>query len=167
MAPHGIYACAGDDDWVAIGCRNDHDWLALVGVMGSEWAKEERFARNANRLTAQNELDLRIGEWTRTQNKFDVQQALREVGTPVAAVQKPGERIDLDPSTENFGLWPEVEHTAIGRVRADGLPVHLSETDWKIERGGPCLGEHNEQVFGDLLGLSSVEIRTLHEEGVI
>ena len=71
------------------------------------------------------------------------------------------------PSTRAFGLWPEVRHSAIGRVRAEGLPVHLSETDWKIERGGPCLGEHNEFVLGEILGLPSTEIDKLREEGVI
>ena len=42
-----------------------------------------------------------------------------------------------------------------GAVRVDGMPVHLSRTDWAIERGAPCLGEHNEYVFGKLLGVSA------------
>ena len=167
MAPHGIYACAGDDDWVALGCRDDRDWLALVGVLDQAWAQEPRFARHADRLTHQNELDQRITAWTSTRNKFDVQNQLREVGCPVAAVQKPGERIDADPTTKAFGLWPEVTHSAMGDVRVDGIPAHLSETDWEMEKGGPCLGEHNEYVLGDILGISSSEIASLREEGVI
>ena len=55
----------------------------------------------------------------------------------------------------------------MGRVRVDGLPVHFSKTDWHIERGGPCLGEHNERVYGGLLGLSASEIDGLRGEGVI
>ena len=55
----------------------------------------------------------------------------------------------------------------MGDVRVDGLPVHLSETDWRLERGGPCLGEHNDYVYGDLLGLAPAEIASLREEGVI
>ena len=54
-----------------------------------------------------------------------------------------------------------------GEVRVDGLAVHLSETDWSIERGGPCLGEHNEQVLGGLLGRSSADLERLRAEGVI
>ena len=43
-------------------------------------------------------------------------------------------------------------HSKMGDVRVDGIPVHFSKTDWVIERGAPCLGEHNDVVFGDLLG---------------
>ena len=52
----------------------------------------------------------------------------------------------------------------MGEVRVDGLPVHLSETDWAITRGGPTLGQHNEVVYGDLLGLSGTEIGRLRDE---
>jgi len=167
MAPHGIYACDGDDDWVAIGCRDDLDWQALSTVIAEPWSRETRFADREKRLDAQDELDERITAWTRTRNKFSVQKELLEAGVPAAAVQKPQERIDQDPSTEGFGLWPTVNHSAIGKVRAEGLPVHLSETDWRVERGGPCLGEHNDYVFGDILGLPGSEIEKLREEGVI
>jgi len=60
-----------------------------------------------------------------------------------------------------------VHHTEMGDVRVDGLPVHLSATDWEISRGGPCLGEHNDIVFGDILGLSEEEVDGLREAGAI
>jgi crotonobetainyl-CoA:carnitine CoA-transferase CaiB-like acyl-CoA transferase len=80
-------------------------------------------------------------------------------------VQQPGERVDHDPDTE--GLWPSVTHTAMGEVRVDGLPVRMSRTPWRIERGAPCLGEHNEEVFGRLLGLSPEAVAQLKAEGAI
>jgi crotonobetainyl-CoA:carnitine CoA-transferase CaiB-like acyl-CoA transferase len=52
-------------------------------------------------------------------------------------------------------------------VRVDGLPIHLSRSDWSIARGAPCLGEHNEKVYGELLGLGRDEIGALRAEGVI
>ena len=59
-------------------------------------------------------------------------------------------------------LWDNpstpIPHTKIGQVRVDGLPVHLSKTDWKIERGGPCVGEHTEQVLHQLLGMSTDDV---------
>ena len=60
-----------------------------------------------------------------------------------------------------WGLWPTVHQTEMGDVRVDGMPVHLSETDWKVERGAPCLGEHNDYVFGELLGRSVTLLRLL------
>jgi crotonobetainyl-CoA:carnitine CoA-transferase CaiB-like acyl-CoA transferase len=86
---------------------------------------------------------------------------------PAAAVQRPDERVDADPDTAAWGLWPEVEHPLLGRQRVDGLPVHLSETDWRLERGAPCLGQHNAQVYGELLGLGSDELAALRAQGVI
>ena len=77
------------------------------------------------------------------------------------------ERIDQDPTTNNFSLWPTVQHTAIGEVRVDGAPVHMSDTDWRIEQGGPCLGEHTEDVLTRLLGMSVEDVQALREENVI
>ena len=60
------------------------------------------------------------------------------------------------------------DHPHEARRRAgDGLPVHLSATDWRIDRGGPVLGEDNERVYSEVLGLSSAEIGRLAEDGVI
>ena len=49
----------------------------------------------------------------------------------------------------------------------DGLPAHLAKTDWKIERGAPCVGEHTDLVLGRLLGLSGEELAKLHAEGIV
>jgi len=92
---------------------------------------------------------------------------LQRTGVPAAAVQQPRERIDEDEHTRAWGLWPTVAHEKMGKVRVDGLPVHLSETDWELSHGAACLGQHNDFVYGDLLGLQSDEIESLREEGVI
>ena len=167
MAPHGIYPALGDDAWIAIACRDDADWGALAQVLDRRFTREARFAELAGRLAAQDELDREIASWTREREASAAACALVAAGVPAAAVARPEERIERDSNTAAWGLWPEVEHTAIGRVRVDGLPVHLSRTDWSIARGAPCLGEHNRQVFGDLLGLTPEEIEALRGEGVI
>ncbi len=101
--------------------------------------------------------------WTEAQRKFDVQRRLRVAGVPCSAVQKPAERIDDDPDTD--GLWPTVTHSAMGAVRVDGLPARFAKTPWRMERGAPCLGEHNEEVFGRLLGLSPDAVSALQARG--
>lgn len=167
MAPHGIYPSRGEDRWVAIACRDDRDWKALAGEIGDPWAAEEDLRRLERRLARQDELDERLGAWTRAREDREVAAALQRAGVPAAAVARPEERIDHCPNTRAWGLWPTVRHAKMGEVRVDGLPVHLSRTDWRIERGAPCLGEHNERVYGELLGLSREEIERLREEGVI
>jgi benzylsuccinate CoA-transferase BbsF subunit len=165
MAPHGIYLCAGEDAWVAIACRDDADWARLGAVIGAAWTSEPAFAGLEARLANQDALDAAVSCWTASHDKFAIQQTLREAGVPCSAVQTPQERIDQDPDTE--GRWPTVTHTAMGRVRVDGIPVRMSKTPWRIERGAPGLGEHNEEVFGRLLGLSARDVDQLREEGAI
>ena len=167
MAPHGIFACRGDDEWVSIACRSDADWEVLAGLIDEPWAREVKWKTLAGRIDQQDDLETRITSWTQDQDKFDLQRRVLAGGVPSAAVQKPPERIDNDPGTMEFELWPEVEHTKMGRVRVDGLPVHFAKTDWKIERGGPCVGEHTDEILSDLLGYDADEIAKLHEEGVV
>jgi benzylsuccinate CoA-transferase BbsF subunit len=167
MAPHNIYAAAGDDNWVAIACPDDAAWSALARVVGESWSADPRFATRDDRLASEAELDALLGAWTRTRDRFDVAAALQAAGVPAAVVARPEDRIDHDPGTSAWGLWPVARHREMGDVRVDGLPVHLSDTDWEITRGGPCLGEHNDLVFREVLGLDEGEIAELRAQEVI
>ncbi len=165
MAPHGIYPCTGEDNWIAISCRDDDDWQLLAATIDAGWCTE--FADCDTRLAGQDRLDEALGAWTGSFDKFELEAKLRSLPIPAAAVQKPRERIERDASTAEFGLWPTVEQSAMGDVTVDGLPVHFSATDWKMQRGAPCLSEHTEDVLTRLLGYSSEDVASLREEGVI
>ena len=167
MAPHGIYPCRGEDEWIGIACRSDDDWRALAAKIAAPWTRDAKLAALAGRLAAQDTLDAQLASWTRGHEKYGLARALQAAGVPAAAVAKPEERIDQDPNTAEFGLWPTVQHAKIGNVRVDGMPVHLSKTDWKMERGAPCLGEHTELVLGRLLGMSPDDVAKLRAEGVV
>ena len=136
-------------------------------VIAEPWCDDPSLTDLDARLAAQDDLDEHLGRWTALHTKFEVEARLREAGVPVSAVLKPEERIDLEGSTAEFGLWPTVRHTEMGDVRVDGQPAHFSRTDWHLERGAPCLGEHNEEVLSRLLGYSAEEIAALREEGVL
>jgi benzylsuccinate CoA-transferase BbsF subunit len=167
MAPHGIYPCRGDDEWIGIACRSDDDWRRLAAKIGAGWARGASLATLNDRLAAQAPLDANVAAWTRGFEKYALARELQAAGVPAAAVAKPEERIDRDPNTAEWGLWPTAHHAKLGNVRVDGLPVHLSKTDWKIARGGPCLGEHTEEVLGKLLGMSPDDVAKLRAEGVV
>jgi benzylsuccinate CoA-transferase BbsF subunit len=167
MAPHGIYPASGADRWVALACRDESEWVRLGDLIGEPWARERRFATRQGRLTFQDEVDRLIGSWTAAYEPYDLVDMVRKVGVPVSVVASPKERIDDDPASEQWGLWPEVRHTELGNLRVDGVPVHLSETDWSITKGAPCLGEDNERVFGDLLGHTAEELEDFAKEGII
>jgi crotonobetainyl-CoA:carnitine CoA-transferase CaiB-like acyl-CoA transferase len=167
MAPHGIYPAQGDDDWLAIACRDDAQWAALAKVIDEPWSADGRWTDLAGRLAGEDELDAALAAWTGCHERFELATRLRAEGIAAAPVQRPGERIDGDPATAAYGLWPMVDHAAMGEVRVDGLPVHFSATDWRIDQAAPCLGQHNDQVYAELFGLSSREIDDLRAEGVI
>ncbi|MDZ7726764.1 MAG: CoA transferase [Dehalococcoidia bacterium] len=167
MAPHNIYPASGDDNWVAIACRSDDEWKALAGLVNERWTQDPRFDRLSGRLEWQDELDANIRLWTEKRDKFIIATRCRGAGVPAAPVQKPEERIDHDPNTGGWGLWPTVKHTHMGDVRVDGIPVHMSETDWSLTRGAGCLGEHNEDIICGLLGYSKDDLARFREEGIV
>ena len=176
MAPHGIFHCRdslggpgpgdphGDDNWVAFACRDDAEWRIVAELSG---INDERFADVAGRLAFEDELDAAITTWTRERDRSEIASALVGRGVAASIVARPVDRIDNDPNTAVWGLWPTVEHLEMGKVRVDGLPVHLSKTDWKITDGAPLLGEDNAYVFGSILGLASEDLDELRAGGVI
>jgi benzylsuccinate CoA-transferase BbsF subunit len=167
MAPHGIYPTDEVDRWVAIACRDDDDWNAFSTVCTEAWTADSRFGDVTGRLAGQADLDRRVAAWTSTRNRYEVSARLRAVGVPAGAVTMSEDRIDHDPDTAAWGLFPVARHAAIGDVRVDGVPVHLSGTDWRIERGAPLLGEHNRAVLCGLLGVTDDEFVALEEAGVL
>jgi crotonobetainyl-CoA:carnitine CoA-transferase CaiB-like acyl-CoA transferase len=167
MSPHGIYPTALEDRWVSIACRNDEEWARLITVLGEPWCEEAFFETLAGRLEQIDELDRQLGDWCSRRDHGEIVELLRSVRVAVAAVASPEERIDGDLAAASFGLWPEVTHAELGPLRVEGLPYRLSNAEWSMTRGAPCLGEHNEQVFCDLLGHDLDELDELRKTGVL
>src|SRR5262249_57615974 len=76
MAPHGIYPCEGDDEWVAIACRDDTDWRRLGTAIDQPWCIDPAFADVAGRLASEERPDESVGEWTPRHHQFHVQHTL-------------------------------------------------------------------------------------------
>jgi crotonobetainyl-CoA:carnitine CoA-transferase CaiB-like acyl-CoA transferase len=167
MAPHGIYPSSLEDRWVAIACRSESEWARLAEVVGEAWCAAPNLATLEGRVDAADEVDGLLGAWTARSSPTELLEALRGARVAVAIVASPQERIDGDPATAAFGLWPEVVHRELGSLRVEGLPFHLSHGDWVMERGAPCLGEDNDAVFGGLLGHSAEELDELRAAGVL
>ena len=130
-------------------------------------AANDDYGQLTGRLAAQDVLDAQLGEWCLRRDPFQSAELLRAAGVPANPVQTPEQRIDQDVNSAEARLWPTIRQAEMGRVRVDGIPAHLSETDWSMTRGAAVLGEDNDYVYGELLGLSADEIAALAEEGVI
>ena len=171
-APHGAYPSAGDDRWLAIACFTDAEWRALTNVAGHpEWANDVRFKDLAGRLKHQDALDALISGWTKSREGYETMMALQGAGVPAGVCQTAGDRCDRDPQLAALSWLTEVTGTKIGRWPLAEVPIKMSESPayigGRIDRGAPCYGEDNEYVYGELLGMSSQEIKTLADEGVI
>jgi len=167
MAPHNVYPCREEDSWVSIAVATEEEWQALCHVMGDPaWAKEERFADGYRRWQNQEELDRLISEWTINYSPTEVMEKLQQAG--VAAVPSfSGLELFRDPHLKERGFAKEVAHPAIGKRLVVNVPWRFSATPADVSRYGPLLGEHNEYVFGELLGLPQAEIQRLTADGVI
>jgi benzylsuccinate CoA-transferase BbsF subunit len=167
MAPHGIFPCLGEDRWIAIACRDDRDVALLSKVLEEPELNADRFASLEQRVRANDKLDELISACTRTREAAQLASELVAAGVPASVVKSPRERIDEDPDLVQWGLFPTVTHPEIGTVRVEGVPLRMSASPWSISRPAPCLGEHNRDVLGGLLGHSDEELDELTKRGVI
>ena len=127
----------------------------------------DRFATLAQRLAAADELDAIIGAATSTRVAGSLADDLIGAGIPASIVKSPPERIDGDPDLARIGLFPNVSHPDIGKVRVEGLPMTFSATPWSIDRSAPKLGQHNREIFGGLLGHDDQTLQDWAGRGVI
>ncbi|UCC59450.1 MAG: CoA transferase [Dehalococcoidia bacterium] len=167
MAPHNCYRCKGEDKWVSIAVATDEEWRALCGAAGHpEWVNDERFADAYSRWENEKELDETISGWTINYTHYEVTEMLQNAG--VAAMPSfSNEEIFSDPHFKERGLAVDVEHPAIGKQTVLGPPWRLSETPARVTKSAPLIGEHNDYVFKELLGMSGEEIERLTAEEII
>ena len=165
-APHGAYACAGDDRWCAIACADDGRWQALCGLMGRpELAADARFATLEARKANEAALDAVVSAWTATQEAEDVMRRCQEAGVAAGLVQS-CEDLFADPQLAHRGHFVWMDHAEMGRYVTDANCFSLSETAPDY-RPAPLLGEHTGDVLRDLLGMTDDEIQRLRDDDVL
>jgi crotonobetainyl-CoA:carnitine CoA-transferase CaiB-like acyl-CoA transferase len=167
MAPHNCYRCKGRDKWISIAVATDEEWKALCRVMGNPaWTRDEAFASAYSRWKNRVQLDKHISEWTINHTHHEAMTMLQGAG--VAAMPSfSAKDILLDPHVKARGLLNEIEHPVLGKKVVISPAWRLSETPARIHKASPLIGEHNEEVFGGLLGMSKEEIKKLEDEKII
>ncbi len=167
MAPHGIFPCAGEDRWLSIACGSDDEWRALCGVMGQpQLAGDPRFRSLPDRKANEDELERIVSEWTGTVEPFEATERLQAAG--VAAFPPLMNReLAEDPHLNARGFFVEKEHPEVGVMKHAGIPWRMSESPCQVWRAAPTMGQDNDYVFGELLGMSSQQIADLTERQVL
>ena len=167
LAPNNCYRCKGDDRWISISIANDDEWKALVEAMGSpQWAGDAKFADQFRRWHNQDEIDVHIAEWALNYTDYELMDMLQKAG--VAAVPAfDSEEIFTDPHCQERGCYVPTEHATEGRLYAVAPPWKFSETLAQVTKAAPQLGEDNDYVLRELLGLSQKDIVKLTNDGVL
>ncbi len=166
-APHGVYPCAGDDAWIAIAVAREGEWHGLVAAMGEPaWAHDARFATAEARDAHQDELDAHLAAWTREFGAYLLMARLQEAGVPAGVVQHLDEVLQ-DPQLAHRRHFVPLDHAVLGVLPYERSGFRLSASPGGFDDSGPLLGEDNDMVLGELLGLSPAEIEQLVADGVV
>ncbi len=186
-APHNAYQCR-DGRWIVIACATEKHWEALKAALGRpEWCDMDRMRRRWQRLNEQKEIDRHLGFWfqdftrfedepeLQTEEGFDappirkfttqeVFELMQSFGVPCGIVQSP-EAMRSDPQLAHRHHYWTLRHTAMGERAYDGPAFRLSKTPGELTKAAPCMGEDNEYVYRELLGLGEDEFYELLADG--
>lgn len=162
MAPHGAFPARGHDQWIALVARNDDEWIRLAALAGID---DARFATIEGRKAHEDELEATLAAWTRLQDKHILADRLSATGIAAEAVAD-GRDVFTDPELIERGHYRPIVHDKLGLCDMPAPPLRFSESEIHVGPP-PNLGQHNREVFVDLLGLPAEEVQSLVDAGVL
>ena len=159
-APTGVYRCIGTDRWVALAAPDAAAWSSLCGLGNPAWESDARFATPEARLANREALDERIAAWTAQHDVDELERLLVAAGVPVHRVSTSADSFS-DPQLSAREHFVTLEHPIFGAVPLESSRMRFSRTPATAAWPGPTLGQHNEYVLSQILGLSEDEITEL------
>lgn len=166
-APYDCFQAT--DGWVVIGVGNSQLFRNLVTAMGMpELGRDPRFKSPNARLERHDEVNNVVANWVKDRTVAEVLQVLGPEGAnvPCAPVMTL-DRLVTDPHLRAREMIVDLPHAKLGQVPVTGVAFKLSESPGGIDHLGPELGQHNDEIYGELLGLSASEMEQLRSDGVI
>jgi crotonobetainyl-CoA:carnitine CoA-transferase CaiB-like acyl-CoA transferase len=168
LAPFGIYPTK--DGYIAICAPTEIFTRSLFSTMNQpELSADPRFATRDSRVANVDELNARIEAFTRSLTTKEAIAKLDNGGVPAAEVRDPNTAV-RDPQVIDRGETVPLLHPkfgAVGDVYGMGMPIRFSEATAGFDRPAPALGEHNEAVYGEILGYPAEKIKDLQSRKVI
>jgi len=166
-APYGCYKCSGEDRWCVIAVFTDDEWQSLCGVLGSPvWSAGEKFSSMASRKKNKAILDTHISEWTAELTAENVADCLQQAGIAAGVVQN-AENLANDPQLTAIEFFTSLNHPVLGEIKTDTYPLKFKNYRPKPWKVSPLLGEANQYVFEELLGMKKTTIQSYIDKGII
>jgi CoA:oxalate CoA-transferase len=156
------------DGWIFVSGATNPIWKRLARAIGREdMANDPKFSQNdVVRFDRANEIDQVIKEWVAPKTVDEVTQTFQKARVPCGVVNTI-DKLEDDPQVVAREMIVNVDYPGLGKLPLPGVPIKLSLTPGSIKSRAPRLGEHNEEIYGGLLGLDPKELDRLKEEGVI
>ncbi len=164
--PSGNFPCEGDDKWVSISVFSDEEWEGFCQAVGEEWVREERFKDAASRRKNEDELERLVGAWTIRHDYYDMMHLLQKHGVATGPVLNDAAAFE-DPQLKARGFFVEETQEDTGTHLYPGFMTKMRNAPLGVRRGPVRLGEDNEQVYRELLGIDRGEYEKLVETGHI
>ncbi len=165
IVPTNTYRCS-DGKFIIIGANGDSIFKRLCEKMGRpDMARDARFADNAGRVEHEPEIDAAITEWTSSLDSASALFLLDEARVPSGPIYSVADMM----VNEHFiarGLFEEVEVNG-KPLKIPAMIPKLSDTPGRTDWPGPEVGEFNDEIYRELLGLTAEEMARLNEQGVI
>ena len=162
----GVYPTTDGHVAIAAGASNAV-WARFCRIIGrGDLVEDPGFATAPARRDRRDAIAALIEGWTGARSKAEVVQALATAGVPAAPVNEVAEMV-ADPQIRERQMFVEMDHPRYGPLTMTGTPLKLSETPGRIRWLAPEPGEHNEAIYGDLLGHSREELARWQSDGVI
>jgi crotonobetainyl-CoA:carnitine CoA-transferase CaiB-like acyl-CoA transferase len=167
--PNGCFPCIGEDQWITLAVRSDQEWQSLCRIMHRpDLGAEALLASAEGRRKEEDRIDVAVRHWTSTVRPDLAMVTLQAAGIAAGVARLP---MDLpgDPHLVKTGHWQSVDRPFMGPHLLPSVAYREGEAElpYAIERLAPTLGQHNEEILRDLLGLTGDEIEQLRGEGVI
>ena len=154
------------DGYLALGAANQRTWEQLCTAIGRrDLLADPRFATNADRTKHQRDLAEILETVFSSKSVAEWLTVLEQAGVPAGPVYNM-EQVYSDPQVQAREMMIDVEHPIAGLTKSIGLPVKLSETPGEIRRPAPALGQHTDEILGEL-GMSAELIASLRERHVV
>jgi benzylsuccinate CoA-transferase BbsF subunit len=158
-----VFACRGDDRWVAIACWTDDEWTRLSGIIGFE---DPSLATSTARLGRIDDVEAAVEGWTAARTREEVADVLQSVGVEAVPVWDFGDVHD-DPQVASREHFVRLAHPFMGEGLYERNGIRLSDAPNGYRRSGPTLGQDNDWALGEVLGLSPAERKELERDGAL
>ena len=164
---HDNFPCKGDDEWVALSVQTDSEWSSFGTAIGApQWINSPNFRDQLTRINNVEELKNHVSQWTSQYSASEITELMQSYGLAAMPVMNIADQFS-DPHLSERQFYVDIDHPEIGSEWIYGVPWRFSETPGRVDNPAPMLGQHNNYILSELLGLTPEHLSQLESDSVV